>query len=110
MSLLNKLEDRFGRLAVPQLTVVLIACQVVVFAVAHTAAVRGDDDYPGETLVSRLELVPERACVAPVQREEQVRPVPRPGDAHPTLDPKWSTAAGPKWTFIMDRNRLTMMS
>jgi hypothetical protein len=36
MSLLDKLERRFGRFAVPHVTVGLIACQVVVYALAYT--------------------------------------------------------------------------
>jgi hypothetical protein len=55
-----------------------------------------------------LELVSEGRSVGPVQCEEQGRPLPRPGDAHPTLHPKWSDVARPNWTFRVDRVRPTM--
>lgn len=83
MSLLNKLDDRFGRFAVPQLTLVLIVCQVVVYAVGHTARMRGEDQVPGETLVSRLELVPNKVLEGEVWRV--VSFVAIPGFSHPIL-------------------------
>ena len=56
-----------------------------------------------------LELVSEGRSVGPVQCEEQGRPFPRPGDAHPTLHAKWSDAARPKWTFRVGRIRATII-
>src|SRR5262245_66616325 len=35
MSLLGKLEDRFGRFAVPQLTLAVIICQVAVYGLTY---------------------------------------------------------------------------
>ena len=55
-----------------------------------------------------LELVSEGGSVGPVQGQQQVRPFPRPGDAHPTLHPKWSDVARPKWTFRVGRVRATI--
>jgi hypothetical protein len=58
MSLLDKLERRFGRFAVPHVTVGLIACQVVVYALA----------YAKPEMVRPLELWPELVLEGQVWR------------------------------------------
>ena len=58
MKLLNKLEDRFGRFAIPQLTLILIICQVVVYAVGYQAvAHEGEGEAPAIVLNSLIETV-----------------------------------------------------
>jgi hypothetical protein len=57
MSLLSRLDSRFGRYAVPNLTVILIAGQVFLYVAHHLAPAPGGNDvldrirlYPGEVL------------------------------------------------------------
>ncbi|NQU22848.1 MAG: rhomboid family intramembrane serine protease [Candidatus Nealsonbacteria bacterium] len=51
MTVLDRLQRRFGRFAVPQVTVALIFCQVFVYVVSLTA--------PQMAILQRLELVPK---------------------------------------------------
>jgi hypothetical protein len=54
MSLLSRLESKFGRYAVPNLTMALIAGQVIVYVLQHI-------DLPGAVpLVSKIALVPDK--------------------------------------------------
>jgi hypothetical protein len=58
MSLLDKLERRFGRLAVPHVTVGVIACQVVVYALA----------LPNPEIMNAITLVPAQVLEGQVWR------------------------------------------
>jgi hypothetical protein len=64
MNLLNSLERKFGRFAVPHLTLALIISQVVIYVFAQAPA-RGEG---GEPLLTRLELIPERVLAGEVWR------------------------------------------
>jgi membrane associated rhomboid family serine protease len=77
MSFLDKLERRFGRFAVPHVTVALIACQVVVF-LANLATVGG-----AKPIQPILELVPERVLYGEVWRLVTFLAVPPP--IHPVF-------------------------
>ena len=56
MSLLDKLERRFGRFGLPHVTIALIACQVVVYCISYGLDRPGDEQ---ESVVDRLLLVPQ---------------------------------------------------
>src|SRR5260370_14984329 len=63
MSLLDYLERKFGRFAVPQVTAGLIACQVVVYLAGFVL------DRPGrEPIASQLVFIPERVLQGEVWR------------------------------------------
>src|SRR5438105_6602401 len=63
MSLLDYLERKFGRFAVPQVTAGMIACQVVVFLAGFVL------DRPGrEPIASQLVFIPERVLQGEVWR------------------------------------------
>src|SRR6516225_6900233 len=64
MNLLNLLERKFGRFAVPHVTVGLIACQVIVFIVMQVPP-RGGELEP---FVTRLMLIPDRVLAGEVWR------------------------------------------
>ncbi len=69
MSLLDNLDRRFRRYAVPHLTVGLIACQVVVYAVSQGAMLnRRGIDLGAETICDRIALVPEKVLEGQVWR------------------------------------------
>ena len=59
MSLLSKLEQRFGRFAIPHLTLGLILCQVVVWA--YTISQRQPDE--AAEVAPRLLLIPEKVLM-----------------------------------------------
>jgi len=64
MSVLDKLQRRFGRFAVPNVTIGLIACQAVVF-VATLASTKPNVEEP---LEQRLQLIPDRVMEGEVWR------------------------------------------
>ncbi len=64
MNLLNTLERKFGRFAIPQVTIGLIVCQAIVFVVM-LVPVRADVQEPP---VLRLMLIPERVLAGEVWR------------------------------------------
>jgi hypothetical protein len=66
MSLLGKLEDRFGRFAVPQLTLAVIICQVAVYGLTYLPMARGDEHVI--VAIERLQLVPDRVLEGEVWR------------------------------------------
>ena len=66
MSLLHKLQRRFGRFAVPHLTIGLIVCQVAVWAMSQPQMLKPDDGR--ETVVDRIALVPDKVLEGQVWR------------------------------------------
>jgi hypothetical protein len=68
MNVLDKLQRRFGRFAVPNVTIGLIACQAMVF-VATLASTKPDVEGAQENrLGQRLQLVPEQVLAGEVWR------------------------------------------
>lgn len=65
MSILNALERKFGRFAVPQVTVAIVICQVVVF---FAAQVMNHGPRAGDPVTDRLTLVPESVLQGEVWR------------------------------------------
>ena len=63
MSLLSQLERRFGRYAVPNLTLILIAGQVALYVLNQFSGARG-----GEGILSRIRLYPARVLEGEVWR------------------------------------------
>ncbi len=69
MSLLEKIERRLGRFALPHLTMVLIACQVVVYAMAQGDLLKaGAGGGQRETVIDRIALVPDKVLEGQVWR------------------------------------------
>ena len=88
MPLLEKLERRFRRFAVPHLTIGLILCQVLVYAMAQGQILKaGNGDLQDETAIDRIARC--RKCVG--------RPVWR----LPTFvcDPPTTNAVFARWSF-----------
>ncbi len=68
MSLLENLDRRLRRYAVPHLTIGLIACQVVVYAVSQGDFNGRGIDWGRETICDRIALVPEKVLEGQVWR------------------------------------------
>jgi hypothetical protein len=68
MSLLDKLQRRFGRFAVPHLTIGLIACQAMVFAAALATSKPGAHGLDDNRLEERLVLIPNQVLAGEVWR------------------------------------------
>ena len=69
MSLLDKIERRFRRFAVPHLTIGLILCQVVVYAVAQGQLFKaGAGGLERQTVLDRIALVPDKVLEGQVWR------------------------------------------
>jgi hypothetical protein len=66
MSLMGKLEDRFGRLAIPQLTLAVIICQVAVYGLTYVPLRSGDEG--AWMAIERLQLVPAQVLEGEVWR------------------------------------------
>ena len=69
MSLLDKIERRFRRFAVPHVTIGLILCQVVVYAVAQGQIFKaGAGGLEPQTVLDRIALVPDKVLEGEVWR------------------------------------------
>ena len=69
MSLLDKIERRFRRFALPHLTIGLILCQVVVYAMSQGQMLKaGGGDPQGQTVLDRIALVPDKVLEGQVWR------------------------------------------
>ena len=74
MSLLDKIERRFRRYAVPHLTIGLILCQVVMYVAAQGDLLKAGQGGPqGQTVVDRIALVPEKVLEGQVWRLRDLR-------------------------------------
>jgi hypothetical protein len=66
MSLLDKIERRFRRFALPHLTIGLILCQVVVYGAAQADLLKAGEG--GQTVLDRIALVPAKVLEGQVWR------------------------------------------
>lgn len=66
MKLLDRLEDRFGRFALPQLTLLLIICQITVYVLQHASGAQNQEDEL--LLLARLQLLPSAVLKGEVWR------------------------------------------
>jgi len=69
MSLLDKIQRRFGRFALRHVTIGLILCQVVVYAMAQGQMLKvGEGDVERHTVLDRIALVPEKVLEGQIWR------------------------------------------
>jgi hypothetical protein len=68
MRLLDYLEQKLGRFAVPQVTAGLIGCQVLVYLASLAVDGAGGDNVGRETIIGRLELVSTKVLNGEVWR------------------------------------------